>query len=501
MIGRESDIKMTKAVRRPLRINWSACARTTGSFLIRCCLCCLATGMSSAHAADWSTHRGNAQRTGNIDGQAGPSAPHVLWVHKSNDHFIASPVAREGVVYVSGLGAFNSASFFALATDPTAKERIRWAITTPNLKLPVVSAPSIAGGMMVFGDGMHQTDGGVLHGVEADTGRTLWEFAVPGQLVHLEGAATIAAGKVYIGGGNAGVLCIDPSRLNLEGKEVDLIAARAVLDIRRKELLAKYEADKKKDPDFAIPPSEDALPKPIPTKVWQQGKDQWHVDASVAVAGDRVLVASAFLDAERIGDRALVCLNASDGSTLWRTKLRANPWAGPTVAGDLILVGCSSIRFETKDIPKARGEVVAVALADGAIRWRREVVGGGAISPVAVAGNVAVCTGTDGKVRAFELASGEEKWTFDAKQPFFAGPAIVGNVVYVVDLHGKAHALNVTDGKKLWTLDTVADPAGGASGMVYGSPIVHGGRLYFATCNIEGDGARRQTAVFCIGDK
>jgi hypothetical protein len=60
-------------------------------------------------------------------------------------------------------------------------------------------------------------------------------------------------------------------------------------------------------------PTEDQLPKPAPVKLWQQGDKKWHVDAPVAVAGDRVLVASSFLDREKEGDRALFCLDAGTG--------------------------------------------------------------------------------------------------------------------------------------------------------------------------------------------
>jgi hypothetical protein len=31
--------------------------------------------------------------------------------------------------------------------------------------------------------------------------------------------------------------------------------------------------------------------------------------------------------------------------------------------------------------------------------------------------------------------------------------------------------------------------------------VVHGGRLYVATCNLEGPNARDATAVVCIGEK
>src|SRR4051812_31146498 len=53
-------------------------------------LCLLAAPL--VVGADWPTYRGNPQRTGNTDGLAGPAVPRVLWVQRSQEHFIASPV-------------------------------------------------------------------------------------------------------------------------------------------------------------------------------------------------------------------------------------------------------------------------------------------------------------------------------------------------------------------------------------------------------------------------
>jgi outer membrane protein assembly factor BamB len=449
-------------------------------------------------AGDWPTHRGNPQRTGNLDGQPGPKAAKVLWVHRSQDHFVAAPVTDGKALYLAGLGAFNSASFNAFALTPAAPgKQLLWSKKTPYLKLPVVSPPAVVDGKVIFGDGMHQTDGAVLHCLAAEGGRMIWQLPVPGRLVHLEGAPTVADGKIYLGGGNAGVLCVDLNRVTLDGKDLDLAAVQGILDKRWKELQAKYEEDKKKDPDFALPPSEDQLPKPAPKRLWQVGQDKWHVDAPVAVAGDRVLAASAHLDEEKIGERALFCLAAQDGAVRWQAPLKLNPWAGPTVAGQLVLVGGSSIRFDPAKLNGARGELTAVDLASGAVKWRIDVPGG-VVSPVAVQGDVAIFTATDGKIRAVALADGKEKWAYEAKAPFFAGAALAG-AVYAADLKGVVHAVGL-DGKKLWTLDLAADPVK-AGGMVYGAPTVHGGRLYLATCNLEGERARMPTAVVCIGDR
>jgi outer membrane protein assembly factor BamB len=464
---------------------------------------------ASAILADWPTHRGNPARTGNIDGQQGPQTPKVLWVYRSQDHFIASPVVGAKELFVSGLGAFNSSTLRALSLDKAAGKQELWSKGTPYLKLPVVSPPAVVDGKIVFGDGMHQTDGAVLHCLRADKGSMLWQLPLPGHLVHLESAPTIADGKVFIGGGNAGVLCVDFNRVTLEGKDLALAEVQSLLEKKWKELLEKYEADKKKDPDFAVPPTEDMLPKPAPKILWQQGKDNWHVDApltvvtgSVAAGAETVLAASARLDDEKIGERALFFLNAKTGQIHHTLPLTYNPWAGVTVtANNLIIIPGSSIRFDPQKLTEGRGEIRATNLA-GLESWRLPVPGG-VVSPVANTGTLLVFTATDGKVRAADAGNSPPaaKWTYDAAAPFFAGPAIAGGAVYVADLKGVVHALRLADGGKLWTLDLAADPVVKAPGMVYGSPVVHGGRLYVATCNLEGANARKPTAVVCIGEK
>jgi outer membrane protein assembly factor BamB len=467
--------------------------------LLLCALASLREPLLSA-AEPWATYRGNLQRTGNTDGVAGPATPKVLWVHRSQEHFIAAPVPAGDRVYVSGLGAFNVSAFYALAVDPKAAQRVVWSKTTPYLKLPTVSSPALVDGKLVFGDGMHQTDSAVLHCLRAEKGLLLWQLPVPGKLVHLEGSPTVQDGRVYFGGGAAGVLCVDLQRVTLDGKEADLLAIQRILEKRWAELVAKFEEEKKKDADFAVPPSEDQLPKPAPVTLWQQGKDKWHIDAPVAVAGDRVLVASAFLDDEKVGERALFCLDAKTGEIRWKAPVQFNPWGGPSVQGDVAVVGGSSIRYDPKLLKGAKGEVVAFDLSSGKEKWRKDVPGG-VVSCVALGDGLAIATATDGKVRAFNLADGDRRWIYDAKMPLFAPVAVAGGTAYAGDLRGVVHAINLGDGKAKWALDLGSHPEVKAPGMIYGGPVVHGGRLLVATCNLEGPFARKPTVVVCLGEK
>jgi outer membrane protein assembly factor BamB len=398
------------------------------------------------------------------------------------------------------LGAFNVSNFAALVVDPKSAHRVAWSKTTPYLKLPTVSSPAVFDGKLLFGDGMHQTDGAVLHCLRADKGMPLWQLPVPGKLVHLEGSPTVHDGRVYLGGGAAGVMCIDLNRVALDGKEMDLADTQKVLDKRWSELLAKYEEDKKKDPGFAVAPNEDQLPKPAPIKLWQQGEGKWHVDAPVAVTGDRVLASTAYLDDEKVGERALFCVDAKTGEIRWKAPVQLNPWGGPAVHGDTVIVAGSNIRYDPKLLKGAKGEVVAFDLKSGKEIWRKEV-GGGVVSCVALSEGLAIAGATDGKVRAFNIADGERRWLYDAKAALFAPPAIVKDTVYAGDLSGVIHAINLGDGKPKWTLNLGTNADVKAPGMIYGGPIVHGGRLFVATCNLEGPFARKPTVVVCIGEK
>ncbi|QJW95943.1 outer membrane protein assembly factor BamB family protein [Frigoriglobus tundricola] len=453
----------------------------------------------AAEPGPWATYRGTPQRTGNTDGAAGPEKPAILWSVKSTDHFLAAPVPVKDGVYVAGIGAFNRPSAFLYPFAGKAAPTATWVKSAPYLKLASVSSPAVAGELLVFGDGLHQDSGGVLHCVNATTSKPLWQLVMPGTLIHLEGAPTVAGERVFMGGGAAGAFCVELDKATLEGKEYGLADVVKMQEAKWKELVAKYEEAKAKKDDFAIPPDDSQLLKFVPKKAWQKGEGKWHVDAPVNVAGDLVFVPTSYLDKEKVGERALYALKAATGETAWKKELTYNPWGGATVAGDLVIVPGSSVGYYYKELRGAKGDVTALDLKTGAQKWRKEIPTGGVLGCVAVSDGLAVCTATDGKVRAFKVADGERSWLYDAKVPFFAPPAVVGGVAYAADLGGTVHAIDLKTGTAKWTFALAKET--GAPGMVYGGVTVHGGKLIVATCNLDGPFANKETVLVCIGSK
>jgi outer membrane protein assembly factor BamB len=206
------------------------------------------------------------------------------------------------------------------------------------------------------------------------------------------------------------------------------------------------------------------------------------------------------LDSEQQGERALICLQAADGKQLWKTPMKYNPWAGPVVAGNIVVIAGSSIRLDPNQIAGANGEVAALDLQTGAILWRRDIPGG-VVSRCTVRDNLVIFTATDGKVRAFDLRHGDRVWLYDAGAPLLAGAVIAGDMVYTADLKSVVHALSLADGARRWTFDLANDPAVQTAGMVYGTPLARDGRLYVATCNLTNAASRRTGAVVCLGEK
>lgn len=473
-----------------LRLWFSLCAL---------CALCGENSLFSAEPAPWATYRGGPQRTGNTDGVAGPAAPTVLWAVKSQDHFIASPVPVKDGVYVAGIGAFNRPSAHLFPLSAKGPPAALWTKSAPYLKLASVSSPAVAGELLIFGDGLHQDSGGVLHCVSAATSKPLWQLVMPGDLIHLEGAPTVVGNRVFMGGGAAGAFCVELDKATLDGREYDLAAVAKMQDAKWKELTAKYEDLKAKKDDFAIPPDDGQLLRFAPKKLWQKGAGKWHVDAPINAVGDAVFIPTSYLDKEKVGERALYALKADSGETLWKRELTYNPWGGATVAGDAVIVPGSSVGFYYKELKGAKGDVSCFDAKTGEPRWRKEIPTGGVLGCAAVSDGLAVCTATDGKVRAYKVTDGERAWLYDAKAPLFAPAAVAGGVAYAADLTGTVHAIDLKTGTAKWVFSLAKET--GSPGMAYGGVTVHGGKLVVATCNLDGPWANKETVLVCIGGK
>lgn len=187
--------------------------------------------------------------------------------------------------------------------------------------------------------------------------------------------------------------------------------------------------------------------------------------ASPAV--DEHLVYAAFLNkppcnAKKVRDGELVALTAGSGRVVWRAKIGPSE-SSPVVEGGLVYVG------------DWLGRVRAFDIKTGKQRWSFKT-GGRVKDAVAISGGRAYVGSYDHHVYALNARTGKLIWKAEAQQrlghrgSFYSTPAVAYGRVYVGATDGKVYSFGAGTGKVRWSQST--------GGYVYASPAVWRDRVF-----------------------
>ncbi|GAB4012140.1 PQQ-binding-like beta-propeller repeat protein [Spirosoma migulaei] len=123
--------------------------------------------------------------------------------------------------------------------------------------------------------------------------------------------------------------------------------------------------------------------------------------------------------------------------------------------------------------PNTRGQLVALSLTDGSVKWRLATEGKIYSTP-AILKNRLVVASTDGTIYCLDKRNGKLNWKVETGKPIVACPLIDGNVVYMGSSEGKFRALSLKDGSEQWTF-------GDVHGFVESVPIADKQKIYFGS--------------------
>ncbi|GAB3690721.1 PQQ-binding-like beta-propeller repeat protein [Spirosoma flavus] len=123
--------------------------------------------------------------------------------------------------------------------------------------------------------------------------------------------------------------------------------------------------------------------------------------------------------------------------------------------------------------PNTNGQVVALSLTDGSVKWRFPT-GGKIYSTPAMQKNRIVVASTDGTIYCLDKRSGKPLWNVATGKPIVACPLIDGKTVYIGSSEGKFRALSLKNGTEQWISD-------GIKGFIESVPIADKRRVYIGS--------------------
>jgi outer membrane protein assembly factor BamB len=183
---------------------------------------------------------------------------------------------------------------------------------------------------------------------------------------------------------------------------------------------------------------------------------------------------SPLLDGERVifGTQSgeVYALNARDGRVLWTYRAGGAVKASPTLSDGVLYFGDYSGHVQA--ISEATGRRLWISGSEGAL------FGSGTFySTAAVIYGRVFLGNTDGRIYAYDAASGRLDWAVQTGAYVYAAPAAtnapgIGPTIYIGSYNGTFYALNARSGHVSWRFD--------AHGRISGGATIVGRIVYFA---------------------
>jgi outer membrane protein assembly factor BamB len=241
--------------------------------------------------------------------------------------------------------------------------------------------------------------------------------------------------------------------------------------------------------------------------IWTRGIG--HLSASTPAIAGKLLYATV-LSRPGGGNGRIWALNASNGSVDWYRNLPSASESSPTVDRGKVIFGTQNgtvyaLNAQTGDViwsyhaagaVKASptlsdgvlyfgdysGHVQAISERTGRRLWRSgsegALLGSGTFysTPAADYGRIFLGN-TDGRVYAYDAATGKLDWAVQTGAYVYSSPAVtnapgLGPTVYIGSYDGTFYALNARSGRIAWRYS--------AGGRISGSPTIIGRNVYFA---------------------
>jgi outer membrane protein assembly factor BamB len=173
----------------------------------------------------------------------------------------------------------------------------------------------------------------------------------------------------------------------------------------------------------------------------------------------------------------MFAIEARTGNEKWRYDAKRCTAASPAVANRIVYQVFLNHPPCNAQGSNLDGEIIAFHAIGGRIKWRR-TIGPSETSPL-VSNGLVYAGDWNGKIYAFDTATGKTRWMFSTGGKVKGGVAVSGNRLYVGSYDGHVYALNARTGKQIWRASAQARL--GPTGTFYATPAVAYGRVYIGS--------------------
>jgi outer membrane protein assembly factor BamB len=241
-----------------------------------------------------------------------------------------------------------------------------------------------------------------------------------------------------------------------------------------------------------------AAPKEWPKELTKKWKVTVGIgEASPLLLGDRV-----YVFARQDADEVTLCLDAASGKEIWKDKYSATAVKGPS----------SKLFSGTRSTPAVgegkvctlgvNGTVSCLDAATGKLVWRKETKSKPkfytSTSPIIADGKCIVYVGA---LSAYDLASGDSKWTWTGGGTPYGSPVLMTvdgtKQVVTPTMDNTLAGINLADGKLLWQVKSGGTDYFGN----YSTPLINGQTVYYTAGVKKGIGPGSSTTAFKIEKK
>ncbi len=275
-------------------------------------------------------------------------------------------------------------------------------------------SPLLLGEAVIVG-----TRKGEVHAINFETGKRM---GIEGFGDVVEGTPVIQNGIIFIpvGWGRQALYAYDlgrgETRWKLKGVPIEtglLALDEAFIAVDAEAWVRKYNAD-----DGAV--------------VWEQPLgERVTIHTTPVLARNNIVVAD---DRGRV-----VALDPSEGTAQWGQDL-GSPVYTSIAADEASLY-----------VPTTRGRFFALDATQGRVLWKVELPDTTVrFSAPAVDGSLVVVGASDGSLRAFDKATGDQQWIFHNDAALTATPLLTPNTVYAGSMRRSVFAIDRATGEKKW---------------------------------------------------